>query len=63
VRQAEGGEDPRDAHAAAARHHSAAAKRHAEAAAAAAPRSEEANEALCESESAAARVKDIMTTL
>ena len=61
VRQAEDGEDPRDAHAAAAKYHAAAAKRHAEAAEAAAPGSEEAEEALAEAESAAVRAEDTTT--
>ncbi|TXN15859.1 hypothetical protein FV219_01690 [Methylobacterium sp. WL122] len=57
-RQAEDGEDSRDAHAAAAKHHAALATLHAIAAASVALGSEEAEEARAEAESATIRAAD-----
>lgn len=56
--RSDAGEDPREAHAAAAWHHAAEAARHAEAASTAAPGSVEAGETHAWAESAALRARD-----
>lgn len=58
LRQAEDGEDPRDAHAVAAKFHATAASRHSEAAKELSPGSELAEEAHAEAESAALRAAE-----
>ncbi|TXN19564.1 hypothetical protein [Methylobacterium sp. WL9] len=63
VRLAEDGEDPRDAHTAAARHHAAVVQRHAEAIEVREPDSENAEDARAEAESAALRAVDAAATL